>query len=175
MGGNLPLGYDLQDRQLVINDKEAEAVRYVYQQYLELGSVSSLQAELRWQNIVSQALLQGRADEAGSVRRVSAEAIESIVERRLYEALPPQQQKAWSKSSTDQKRVRLRQLVECVVIGRGSVEIKVTDAGRETLAEASTGSLSIATALKAGVGGKQVVSRHAAPLRVDHSVVKAIV
>jgi hypothetical protein len=129
----------------------------------------------RYRYYVSQALLQGRADEAGSVRRVSAEAIESIVERRLYDALPPQQQKSWSKSSTDQKRIRLRQLVECVVIGGGSVEIKVTDAGRETLAEADTGSLPIATMLKAGIGGKQIVSRHAATARVDRSLVKAIV
>jgi DNA invertase Pin-like site-specific DNA recombinase len=285
MGGNLPLGYDLQDRRLVINDREAETVRYIYQQYLELGAVSALQTELRQQGIVSkawvsgsgrqkgglgysrgalyyllrnplyvgriahrgatydgqhsaivpqelwdqvqamltrnrrgthrtaraaqpcllagylyddrghlmspshsrkttgqryryyvsQALLQGRADEAGSVRRVSAEAIESIVDRRLCEALPPQQQQAWSKSSIDQKRIRLRHLVECVIISRDSVEIKVTEAGRETLAEADSGVLSIVTVLKAAAGGKQIVSRHASMARADRSLVKAIV
>jgi hypothetical protein len=129
----------------------------------------------RYRYYVSQALLQGRSDEAGSVRRVSAEAIESIVDRRLCEALPPQQQKAWSKSSTGQKRTRLRQLVERVVISRDSVEIKVTDAGREALANADSGLLSVATVLKAGPGGKQIVSRHAVMARVDRSLVKAIV
>ena len=44
----------------------------------------------RYRYYVSQALLQGRPDEAGTVRRVSAEAIESIVDRRLCEALPAQ-------------------------------------------------------------------------------------
>ena len=129
----------------------------------------------RYRYYVSQALLQGRADEAGSVRRVSAEAIESIVDRRLREALPQVQQKAWSLSSTEQKRIRLMQLVDRVVIGREGVEIKVTDAGRETLAEADSGSLHIPTMLKAGIGGKQIVSRHATMARVDRSLVKAIV
>ena len=285
MGGNLPLGYDLQDRRLVVNDREAETVRYIFQQYLELGTVSALQAELKRQNIiskawvsgsgrkkggvgysrgalyyllrnplyvgriahrdatydgqhpaivdqdlwdqvqatltrnrqsmhrtakatepcllagylyddrghlmspshsrkatgqryryyVSQALLQGRPDEAGSVRRVSAEAIESIVDRRLCEALPQSQQKAWSISSTEQKRIRLRQLVDRVVISCNSVEIKVTDAGRDTLAETDSGSLHLATVLKAGVGGKHIVSSQAASIRVDRSLVKAIV
>ncbi len=34
MGGNLPLGYDVKDRQLVINEAEAEAVGYLFQKYL---------------------------------------------------------------------------------------------------------------------------------------------
>lgn len=285
MGGNLPLGYDLQDRQLVVNDREAETVRSIFQRYLELGTVTVVQAELgrqgivskawvsgsgrrkggvgysrgalyyllrnplyvgriahrgavydgqhpaivtqeywdqvqamlsrnrqgkhraagttqpcllvgllyddrghlmspshsrkamgqRYRYYVSQALLQGRADEAGSVRRVSAEAIEFIIDRRLCDALPQPEQKAWSMSSTEQKRIRLKQLVDRVVIGREGVEIKVTDAGRETLAEADSGSLHIATMLKAGIGGKQIVSRHAATARVDRCLVKAIV
>ena len=61
------------------------------------------------------------------------------------------------------------------MISRDSVEIKVTDAGCEMLAEAGSGSLRIATMLKAGVGGKQTISRHAAAARIDRSLVKAIV
>ena len=129
----------------------------------------------RYRYYVSQALLQGRPDEAGSVRRVSAEAIESIVDRTVCKALPPRQQKTWSVSSTKQRRGRLKQLVDRIVISGGSVEIKVTDAGRETLAEADSGSLRIATVLKAGLGGKQIVSPHAPTARVDRSLVKAIV
>jgi DNA invertase Pin-like site-specific DNA recombinase len=284
MGGNLPLGYDLRDRQLVINEREAETVRSIFQRYLELGTVSAVQAELQRQSIVSkawvsgsgrkkggvgysrgalyyllrnplyvgriahrgatyegqhpaivpqalwdqvqamltgnrrsghrtagatepsllagflyddrghlmspshsrkatgrryryyvsQALLQGQPDEAGSVRRVSAEAIESIVDRTLCEALPQLQRKAWSTSSTEQKRIRLKQLVDRIVISRDSVGIKVTDAGRETLAEADSGSLRVVTVLKAAIGGKQIVSRHAVTARVDRSLVKAI-
>src|SRR5256885_16115935 len=39
MGGTVPLGYDVGDRRLVINEAEAYQVRQIYQRYLELGSV----------------------------------------------------------------------------------------------------------------------------------------
>ena len=42
MGGPLPLGYDVKDRRLVINETEAELVRHIYARYLELGSVVEL-------------------------------------------------------------------------------------------------------------------------------------
>ena len=54
MGGNLPLGYDVQNRQLVINDAEAETVRYIFRRYMELGAVSALQADLKKRGIVSK-------------------------------------------------------------------------------------------------------------------------
>ena len=39
MGGPVPLGYDVRDRKLVVNDTEAATVRLIFQRYLELGSV----------------------------------------------------------------------------------------------------------------------------------------
>ena len=39
MGGPVPLGYDVCDRKLVINDTEADTVRHIFRRYLELGSV----------------------------------------------------------------------------------------------------------------------------------------
>jgi site-specific DNA recombinase len=129
----------------------------------------------RYRYYVSQALLQGRPDEAGSVRRVSAETIESIVDRTLCEALPQPRRKAWSISSTEEKRNSLRQLVDSVVINGDSVEIQMTDAGRETLAGAGSGFLRVATVLKRGLGGKQIVSSHATAARVDRTLVKAII
>jgi site-specific DNA recombinase len=36
MGGYAPLGYDVNERRLVINQAEAETVRYIYQRYLIL-------------------------------------------------------------------------------------------------------------------------------------------
>lgn len=47
MGGNLPLGYDLGERQLVPNPAEAEQVQHIFRRYLELGSVPKLVSELR--------------------------------------------------------------------------------------------------------------------------------
>ena len=37
MGGFVPLGYDLCDRRIVIDEREAETVRYIYRRYQELG------------------------------------------------------------------------------------------------------------------------------------------
>ena len=42
MGGKVPLGYKVEDRKLLIEPKEAETVRYLFRQYLELGSVTKL-------------------------------------------------------------------------------------------------------------------------------------
>ncbi|MDH3581185.1 MAG: recombinase family protein, partial [Hyphomicrobiales bacterium] len=37
MGGFVPLGYDVKDRKLVVNKREAETVCHVYRRYVELG------------------------------------------------------------------------------------------------------------------------------------------
>ena len=42
MGGPVPLGYDVRERKLVVNEAEAETVRHIYHRYLELGSVREL-------------------------------------------------------------------------------------------------------------------------------------
>jgi DNA invertase Pin-like site-specific DNA recombinase len=39
MGGTVPLGYDVQERRLIVNPAEAEMVRQIFARYLELGSV----------------------------------------------------------------------------------------------------------------------------------------
>ncbi len=41
MGGNVPLGYDVKDRKLIVNEPEASTVRLIFRRYAELGSVSS--------------------------------------------------------------------------------------------------------------------------------------
>jgi site-specific DNA recombinase len=46
MGGNLPLGYDVEDRKLVVNEKEAATVRKLYELYVELGTVRRLKQEI---------------------------------------------------------------------------------------------------------------------------------
>jgi len=46
MGGFIPLGYDLKDRKLLINNTEAKTVQYIYRRYLELGCVRLLKEDL---------------------------------------------------------------------------------------------------------------------------------
>ena len=55
MGGQPPLGYDVKDRKLVVNEHEAETVRHIFRRYLELKSVRLLKADLDAQGIVSKA------------------------------------------------------------------------------------------------------------------------
>jgi DNA invertase Pin-like site-specific DNA recombinase len=46
MGGNIPLGYDVAGRRLVVNAAEAKTVKLIFERYLDLGCVRALQAEL---------------------------------------------------------------------------------------------------------------------------------
>ena len=45
IGGPVPLGYEVRDRQLVIEPTEAETVRHIFRRYSELGSVRLLKDE----------------------------------------------------------------------------------------------------------------------------------
>src|SRR5438309_3078459 len=45
MGGNVPLGYDANERTLVINPAEAETVRRIFALYRELGCVRRVKEE----------------------------------------------------------------------------------------------------------------------------------
>jgi hypothetical protein len=64
MGGPVPLGYDVLDKKLVINPREAQRVRTIFRRYLDLGSLTALAQDLRRRRIVTK--ISRRAD--GSVR-----------------------------------------------------------------------------------------------------------
>src|ERR1700693_3124677 len=46
MGGALPIGYDLRERKLMVNESEATTVRHIFERYLELGCVRLLSKDL---------------------------------------------------------------------------------------------------------------------------------
>lgn len=46
MGGNIPLGYDLQGRKLAINESEAKTVRLIFELYDASGAVRGVKSEL---------------------------------------------------------------------------------------------------------------------------------
>ena len=54
MGGTVPLGYDVKDRKLVVNDVEARTVADIFQRYLKLRSVRALGEELATAGIRSK-------------------------------------------------------------------------------------------------------------------------
>jgi DNA invertase Pin-like site-specific DNA recombinase len=54
MGGNPPLGYDVRDKKLISNFEEAERVRFIFNLYLELSSVTELAHDLKKRGIKSK-------------------------------------------------------------------------------------------------------------------------
>src|SRR5438477_1795653 len=54
VGGMAPLGYDIRDRKITVNEDEAERVRTIFRSYLRLGSMNKLMADLRKRGIVSK-------------------------------------------------------------------------------------------------------------------------
>src|SRR6202158_3596017 len=54
MGGFVPLGYDVSDRRIVIDEREAETVRYIFRRYLEVGCVRLLKEDLDRRAVVSK-------------------------------------------------------------------------------------------------------------------------
>jgi site-specific DNA recombinase len=46
MGGSVPLGYEVKNRALVVNETEAKKVRLIFRRYVELGSVDVLADDL---------------------------------------------------------------------------------------------------------------------------------
>ncbi|WP_065094554.1 recombinase family protein [Wolbachia endosymbiont of Nomada panzeri] len=46
MGGTLPFGYDVKDKELIINEKEAKVVRHIFERHLVLKSMAALAREL---------------------------------------------------------------------------------------------------------------------------------
>ena len=51
VGGNLPLGYKMNDGKIAIVEEEAELVRSIFRSYLKLGSVNELVRDLKGRNI----------------------------------------------------------------------------------------------------------------------------
>jgi site-specific DNA recombinase len=51
MGGFVPLGYDVKDRKLVVNEAEAETVRKIFERFTRSGSVTDLVRALRTEGV----------------------------------------------------------------------------------------------------------------------------
>jgi site-specific DNA recombinase len=83
MGGTIPLGYDVKDRKLVVNDAEADRVRLIFRQYLAVGCVAKLRAELDEREIRSKqrSLACGRVQGGGSFWRG---ALYHLLQNRIY-------------------------------------------------------------------------------------------
>jgi DNA invertase Pin-like site-specific DNA recombinase len=98
MGGYVPLGYDVVDRKLVVNEQEAAKVRMVFERFVEVGSATVLARELRSDGFRSKQgalidkgylyrLLNNRVYRGEAVHKGKAYAGEhqAIIDTRLWE------------------------------------------------------------------------------------------
>jgi site-specific DNA recombinase len=73
MGGWAPLGYDVKDRKLVVNEPEAELVRSIFERFVKIGSATNLAQALVAESVVGK---HGKTIDKG--------AIYKLLNNRLY-------------------------------------------------------------------------------------------
>jgi site-specific DNA recombinase len=83
MGGTVPLGYDVQDRKLVVNPAEAETARLIYRRYLELGGVRQLKDDLDRRSIRSKVRISSKTGPWGGAK-FGRGALYALLSNPLY-------------------------------------------------------------------------------------------
>jgi DNA invertase Pin-like site-specific DNA recombinase len=73
MGGWAPLGYDVKERKLVVNEPEAELVRSIFERFVKIGSATKLAQALAAEGVVGK---RGKPIDKG--------AIYKLLSNRLY-------------------------------------------------------------------------------------------
>lgn len=83
MGGTIPLGYDLKDRKLIVNKKEAEQVRRIFETYVRVGCVRKLQNELEASGVTTKRWISSAGIARGG-RSPSRGSLYNLLRNRLY-------------------------------------------------------------------------------------------
>ena len=83
MGGLPALGYDVENRKLVVNEREAETVRHIFRRYLDLKSVRALKTELDQAGIVSKIRKAADGSPYGA-KPFSRGALYAMLQNRIY-------------------------------------------------------------------------------------------
>ena len=83
MGGLPPLGYNVDDRKLVINQKEANTVNHIYRRYLELGSVRLLKEDLDRNTVISKKRINRHGRRSGG-KSFARGALYLMLSNRVY-------------------------------------------------------------------------------------------
>jgi DNA invertase Pin-like site-specific DNA recombinase len=73
MGGYVPFGYDVQNRKLIVNETEANVVRYIFKRFIELGSATKLAHELADHGVTNK---RGKQIDKGFIYK--------LIQNRLY-------------------------------------------------------------------------------------------
>ena len=83
MGGMPPLGYDVKDRKLVVNDDEARTVVGIYRRYLALKSVLALKDALEDEGVTSKQRMRPDGTNYGG-QKFSKGALYLMLQNRTY-------------------------------------------------------------------------------------------
>ncbi len=83
MGGLPPLGYDVKDRKLMVNDDEARTVLHIFRRYLALKSVRALKTELEEAGIRSKRRILTDGTACGG-QKLSRGALYLMLQNRIY-------------------------------------------------------------------------------------------
>jgi hypothetical protein len=83
MGGLVPLGYEVRERQLAVVESEAATVRHIFQRYCELGSVRLLKQELDRDGFRSKLRLSSNGSRTGG-KSFSRGALYTLLRNPTY-------------------------------------------------------------------------------------------
>ncbi len=83
MGGNPPLGYDIKDKKLVINEAEAQQVKHLFEKYLELQSVKRLVQYAEAQGIHSKKWISKKGNQKGG-NKISLMGMHRLLRDMIY-------------------------------------------------------------------------------------------
>lgn len=82
-GGNIPFGYRTHDKKLVIDEREAETVRYIFKRYLELGSIERLLLDLDTKDIRPRTKIP-KKNEAPVTSNFAYGSLAYLLNNRIY-------------------------------------------------------------------------------------------
>src|SRR6185312_5170109 len=106
MGGCPPLGYNVQDRKLHINEREAATVRTIFAEFLRLGNVTLLRDWMRENEIRSK---EGNLPSRGSIYQMLRNPIYAGLIRHKKDTYPGQHQAIINREIWDKAQMLLAQ------------------------------------------------------------------
>jgi DNA invertase Pin-like site-specific DNA recombinase len=83
MGGVPPLGYDVENRMLIINEAEAAVVRRIFEEMLTLGSPTQIAAKLTAEGITTKAWTT-QEGQTRSGARIDKKYLHKLLRNRIY-------------------------------------------------------------------------------------------
>jgi DNA invertase Pin-like site-specific DNA recombinase len=83
MGGPVPLGYDVKDRKLLVNETEAETVRLIFRRYADFASVHALKQDLDARGVVSKIRVTANGRRVGG-NPIARGALYTMLQNPIY-------------------------------------------------------------------------------------------